>query len=81
MQHGSEANPVAHPGHEPHVPGVTHDATLRPVGILMIIVGCLWALFITMGMRAGDISVAKASGALILAGVVLAAIGKRQQQI
>jgi len=75
MHQGSKMN------HEPHVPGVTHDATLRPVGVLMVVVGCLWALFITMGLRAGDLDVAKASGILILAGLVLAAIGKPQQQI
>jgi len=75
MHQGSEMN------HEPHVPGVTHDATLRPVGILMVVVGCLWGLFVTMGFRAGDLDVAKASGILILAGLVLAAIGKPQQQI
>jgi hypothetical protein len=81
MQQSTEAHGGAHNGHEPHVPGVTHDAVLRPVGTIMMIIGCLWALFIGMAVRAGTFGVPKAAGALILAGVVLFVIGKPSQKI
>jgi hypothetical protein len=81
MQQTSEAHGGAHHGHEPHIPGVTHDAVLRPVGVLFVVIGCLWALFTGMSIQAGTPAVWKGAIALLVIGGGLAALGKRQQQI
>jgi hypothetical protein len=81
MHQSTETHAGAHGGHEPHIPGVTHDAILRPVGTIMVIVGCLWALFVGMAVRAGTLGVLEAAGALVLAGLVLIALGKPSQKI
>jgi uncharacterized membrane protein YpjA len=68
-------------GHESHIPGVTHDPILRPVGIVLVIVGGLWALFVPVAMRAGTLDLPKAAVLLIVVGLVMAAVGKAEQQI
>jgi hypothetical protein len=81
MQQSTETHTGAHNGHEPHILGVTHDAILRPVGTLFVIIGCLWALFIGMAVKAGTLGVIESAGALILVGVVLIALGKPAEKI
>lgn len=70
-----------HPSGEPHIPGVTHDPVLRPVGATLIAFGALWALLGHMAAEAGDFSELKISAAMIVTGLVLAVLGKREQQI
>ena len=71
----------AHAKEEAHIPGVTHDPAFRPVGTIMVIVGSIWALFWGMALDSGTLGETKAAGVLILAGLVLAAVGKPEQQI
>jgi hypothetical protein len=71
----------AHASGEKHIPGVTHDPVLRPVGALMVVVGAIWAVFANMAVAAGTLGQAKAAGALIVLGLLLAAVGKPEQQI
>ena len=70
-----------HPAGEPHIPGVTHDTVLRPVGATLVAFGALWLLFARMAAAAGDFTEVKLSVAMILGGLLLSAIGKREQQI
>lgn len=70
-----------HESHEEHVPGVTHDPVLRPVGILMIVVGLLWALFTGMAAEAGTFGQPLAAASLLGLGVLLTAVGKKEVQI
>jgi hypothetical protein len=71
----------SHAHGEPHIPGVTHDTVLRPVRAVLIAFGAAWALFWGMAVSEGDFTEPKAAAALILAGLLLAVIGKREQQI
>jgi hypothetical protein len=71
----------SHAHGEPHIPGVTHDTALRPVGVVIALFGAAWALFWGMAVTEGDYSEPKAAGALILLGLLMAAVGKREQQI
>ena len=66
---------------EAHIPGVTHDTVLRPAGVVIALFGAIWALFAGMAVTEGDFSEPKAAGALILVGLLMAVIGKREQQI
>jgi hypothetical protein len=66
---------------EPHIPGVTHDPVLRPVGAVLIAFGAAWALYWGMAVTEGDLTEPKAAAALILVGLLLALVGKREQQI
>jgi hypothetical protein len=66
---------------EPHIPGVTHDTVLRPAGVVIALFGAAWALFAGMAVTEGDFTEPKAAAALILVGLLMAAIGKREQQI
>ena len=70
-----------HARDEARIPGVTHDPVLRPVGVLMIVFGAIWALFWGMAAGAGTFGQPKAAGALIVLGLLLAAVGKSEQQI
>ena len=66
---------------ETHIPGVTEDPILRPVGILMVCFGVVWGLFWGMAAEAGTFDQPKAAAALIVVGLLLAVIGKAEQQI
>lgn len=70
-----------HESDEKHVPGVTHDPVLRPVGILMVVIGLLWALFVHMAVEAGTFGQPLAAVSLIALGVLLASVGKKEVQI
>jgi hypothetical protein len=61
--------------------GVTHDPALRPVGILMAIIGSIWALFAGMAFEAGSYGQPLAAVALLGLGVLLAGAGKPGEQI
>ncbi len=61
--------------------GITRDPVLRPVGISMIVVGAIWALFIGMAAEAGTYNQPMAAGALIVAGMLIAGVGKPAEQI
>jgi hypothetical protein len=94
---GNSANPAAlqnneskkgrsmlthlHAHGEAHIPGVTHDPILRPVGAVLIAFGAAWALFWGMAVTEGDYSEPKAAAALVLVGLLMAVVGKREQQI
>jgi hypothetical protein len=71
----------SHASNEAHVPGVTHDPVLRPVGTLMIVVGLLWSLFAGMAAEAGTLGQPLAAASLLGLGVLLAGVGKREVQI
>jgi hypothetical protein len=71
----------AHASSEAHIPGVTHDTVLRPVGVVIALFGAAWALFAGMAVGAGNFDEVKAAGALIVVGLLLAAAGKPEQQI
>jgi hypothetical protein len=70
-----------HEPHEPHIPGVTEDTVLRPLGSTLVAFGALWAMFAPISIREGVDGLAKAAIAMIVAGLLLAAIGKPEQQI
>lgn len=71
----------AHANSEQEIPGVTRDAVLRPVGTLLVIVGALWALFWGMADQAGTFGQPTAAAALIVLGLLFAAIGKREEEV
>lgn len=68
------------PGDE-HIPGVTHDPVLHPVGTILVIFGAIWAMFAHIAAAAGTYDAPEAAVALILAGLLLRAIGKKARQI
>ena len=70
-----------HSASDPHIPGVTEDTVLRPAGMVLFLFGASWALFAKMAVAAGTFDVPRAAGALIVAGLLMAAIGKKEQQI
>jgi hypothetical protein len=70
-----------HSGNEEQVIGVTHDPVLRPVGILMVIVGSTWGLFAGMALRAGTLGQPLAAVSLIVLGALVAGAGKQAEQI
>jgi hypothetical protein len=61
--------------------GVTDDPVLRPVGILMAVVGATWALFAGMALEAGTYHEPLAAVALVALGVLVAGAGKPSEQI
>lgn len=61
--------------------GVTHDPVLRPVGILMAVVGATWALFAGMALEAGTYGQPLAAVGLTALGVIIAGTGKPSEQI
>jgi hypothetical protein len=71
----------AHANSSEQVLGVTRDPALRPIGILMVVVGSLWALFAGMSLEAGSYGQPLAALALIGLGVLLAGAGKSGEQI
>jgi hypothetical protein len=71
----------AHAHGEAHIPGVTHDTVLRPVGVVIALFGAAWALFAGMAVTEGNLGEPKAAAALILLGLLMAVVGKREQQI
>ena len=70
-----------HGPNDPHIPGVTEDTILRPAGIVLFLFGAFWALFGKIAVAAGTFDVPRAAGALIVAGLLMAAIGKKEQQV
>ena len=71
----------AHASREEQALGVTHDSALRPIGILMTVIGSTWALFAGMALEAGSYGQPLAAVALIGLGVLFAAAGKPAEQI
>jgi len=71
----------AHASSGEQVLGVTTDPALHPIGILMVVVGSLWALFAGMALEAGSYGQPLAALALIGLGVLLAGAGKPGEQI
>ncbi len=69
----------AHANDEQEIPGVTRDPVLRPAGTLLVIVGALWALFWGMADQAGRYGQPLAAAALIVLGLLFAAVGKREE--
>ncbi len=61
--------------------GITRDPVLRPVGIIMTIVGSVWALFVGMASEAGTYKQPMFAAALIVAGILVAGAGKPAEQI
>jgi hypothetical protein len=61
--------------------GVTHDAVLRPVGALMVVVGATWALFSGMALEAGSCGQPLAAVGLVALGLLVAASGKPSENI
>jgi hypothetical protein len=61
--------------------GVTRDPVLRPIGILMAVVGATWALFAGMAVEAGTYGQPLAAVGLLALGILLAGAGKPSQQI
>ena len=61
--------------------GITRDPVLRPVGIIMTLVGAVWALFVGMAWEAGTYRQPMAAVALIVAGMLVAGAGKPAEQI
>lgn len=61
--------------------GVTHDPVLRPIGILMAVVGATWALFAGMAVEAGTYGQPLAAVGLLALGILVAGAGKPSQQI
>ena len=70
----------AHGGHE-HIPGITEDTILRPAGWVLFFFGVIWAMFAHIAVTEGTYDVPKAAGALIVAGLLMAAFGKKEEQI
>jgi hypothetical protein len=77
----TDSHQHAHGPDDPHIPGVTEDTILRPAGIVLFVFGASWALFAKMAVAAGTFDLPRAAGALIVAGLLMAAIGKKEQQI
>lgn len=69
----------AHSGEK--VLGLTHDAILRPVGILMTVVGATWGLFAGMALEAGTYGQPLAAVALVGMGLIAARAGKPFESI
>lgn len=65
----------AHKNSEVQILGVTRDSALRPIGILMAIVGAIWALFAGMALEAGSYGQPLAALALAGLGVLFAEVG------
>jgi hypothetical protein len=61
--------------------GITRDPVLRPVGIIMAVVGAIWALFVGMASEAGTYKQPMYSVALIVLGILIARVGKPAEQI
>ena len=61
--------------------GVTHDPVLRPVGILVALVGAIWGLFAGMAAEAGTFHQPLAAVGLVVLGVLMAGVGKRIERI
>lgn len=61
--------------------GVTRDPVLRPVGAVMVVVGTIWALFWGMAAEAGTLGQPLAAAGLIVVGVLISGVGKREVQI
>jgi hypothetical protein len=61
--------------------GVTHDAVSRPVGILMVIVGAIWALFSGMAAEAGTYGEPLAAVGLLVLGLLVAASGEPSESL
>jgi formate-dependent nitrite reductase membrane component NrfD len=66
---------------EEKIIGVTHDPVLRPIGILMAVVGATWALFTGMALEAGTYGQPLAAVGLMALGVIIAGTGKPTEQI
>ncbi len=73
------AEQYAHSGEK--VLGLTHDAILRPVGILMTVVGATWGLFTGMALEAGTYGQPLAAVGLVVAGLLIASTGKPFESI
>jgi len=71
----------AHGGSEKVLLGITHDPILRPAGILMVIVGMIWALFSGMADAAGTYGQPLAAVGLVVLGILIAGAGKPGEQI
>ena len=61
--------------------GVTHDAVLRPVGALMVVVGATWALFSGMAIDAGTYGQPLAAVGLLTLGILVAGAGKPPEEV
>ena len=61
--------------------GVTRDPVLRPVGSVLVVVGVTWALFAGMAAEAGTFRQPLAALALIVVGVLVAGVGRPEEQI
>jgi hypothetical protein len=72
---------VHHGPNDPRIPGVTEDTVLRPAGLVLFAFGASWALFAKIAVAAGTFDVPRAAVAMIVAGLLMAAIGKKEQQI
>ena len=70
-----------HGPNDPHIPGVTEDTILRPAGIVLFVFGASWALFAKIAIAAGTFDLPRAAGAMMLVGLLMAAFGKKEQQI
>ena len=70
-----------HSASDPHIPGVTEDTILRPAGMVLFLFGASWALFAKVALYAGTFGLPRAAGAMMLVGLLMAAIGKKEQQI
>jgi hypothetical protein len=66
---------------EEKIIGVTHDPVLRPIGILMVVVGATWALFTGMALEAGTYGQPLAAVGLMALGVIIAGAGNPTEQI
>jgi hypothetical protein len=74
-------HPHPHGANVPHIPGVTEDPILRPVGILLALFGATWALFAPIAVKAGTMDLPNGALALIGGGLLMAVIGKRERQV
>jgi hypothetical protein len=71
----------AHASREEQILGVTRDSALRPIGVLMVVVGAIWALFAGMALEAGSYGQPLAAVALLGLGVLFAEVGNPGEQI